>query len=292
MSRKSNPSAYLFVAPSVLLFAFTILLPIVLTFVFSFYDWNGIGSMTFAGLDNYTRAFEDRIYLQSYGHIFGYIGATIVLEVLVGLVLAGLVTSGHKGSALFRLAFFTPVMLPMIVVSFLWKFVYNSDFGMLNSMLRSIGLGNWAHVWLGDPKTALIAICFVSGWVYAGFYMTIFYSGITRISKEVFESAYLDGANEFQIFTRIKVPMIRALVDTGILLCVLTGFQSFDLFYVMTNGGPYNSTEIVPTYLVKVVFSHMSVGYGSALAVLLTIVISILGVLGRLLQRKDSALEY
>lgn len=289
--RKLSP--YLFVTPAVLIFAFTILAPIVMTFVFSFFDWNGYGDMSFTGIDNYTRAFNDSIYLNSYTHILIYIAVTVVVEVLVGLGLAGLITMGRKGSSLFRVALFTPVMLPMIVVSYLWRFVYNSDFGLINTVLRFIGLESWAQVWLGNPNTALLAICVVSGWVYAGFYMTIFYTGISRISKEIYESAYLDGANEGTIFFRIKVPMIRSLVDTAIMLCVLTGFQSFDLFYVMTNGGPYNATEIVPTYLVKVVFSHMSIGYGSALAVILTVVIAAIGLLaGKLKSRGSNSLEY
>lgn len=183
-------------------------------------------------------------------------------------------------------------MLPMIVVSYIWRFVYNSDFGLLNSILTSVGLESWTNVWLGNPNTALLAICLVSGWVYAGFYMTIFYSGIQRIPKDVYESAYLDGATEWTIFTKIKMPMIRGLVDTGVMLCVLTGFQAFDLFYVMTNGGPYNSTEIVTTYLVKVVFNNMSIGYGSALAVIMTVVIAVIGLLAGKLQRKDNSLEY
>ncbi|AIQ27104.1 sugar ABC transporter permease [Paenibacillus sp. FSL P4-0081] len=283
----------MFISPALLLFAFVVLIPVLMTFVFSFYDWNGIGQMKFTGFDNYIRAFQDRIYINSYGHTLIYIVATVVVEVLVGLGLAGLITMGRKGSGIFRLAFFVPVMLPMIVVSYLWKFVYNSDFGLINILLEKIGLESWTRVWLGNPDTALYAICIVSGWVYAGFYMTIFYSGIQRISKEVYESAYLDGAGEGQIFFKIKVPMIRNLVETGVMLCVLTGFQSFDLFYVMTNGGPYNSTEIVTTYLVKVVFTHMSIGYGSALAVIMTIVIAVIGLVAGRLNKKDSGvLEY
>ncbi|MEK4003177.1 carbohydrate ABC transporter permease [Paenibacillus sp. FSL H3-0333] len=294
MSGRSNKfSPYLFISPALLLFGFVVLVPVLMTFVFSFYDWNGIGTMKFTGFDNYIRAFQDRVYMNSYGHTLIYIVATVFVEVIAGLGLAGLITMGRKGSGLFRLAFFVPVMLPMIVVSYLWKFVYNSDFGLINILLEKIGLESWTRVWLGNPDTALYAICIVSGWVYAGFYMTIFYSGIQRISREVYESAYLDGAGEGQIFFKIKVPMIRNLVETGIMLCVLTGFQSFDLFYVMTNGGPYNSTEIVTTYLVKVVFTHMSIGYGSALAVIMTIVIAVIGLVAGRLNKKDSSiLEY
>ncbi|MFB9279543.1 carbohydrate ABC transporter permease [Cohnella cellulosilytica] len=286
-------SPYLFVAPAALLFGLTIILPIALTFAFSFYDWNGFGAMKFVGFDNYARAFHDRVYLASYWHIFIYIVLTVVLEVFCGLLLAGLITMKRRGSGLFRVAFFTPVMLPMIVVSYLWKFVYNSDFGLINALLSGIGLESWTRVWLGDPQIALYAVTFVSGWVYAGYYMTIFYAGIQRIPNDIYESAYLDGATDRDIFFKIKIPMIRDLVDVAIMLCVLGGFQAFDLFYVMTNGGPYNSTEIVTTYIVKVVFSNMSVGYGSALAVLMSIVIAILGILTNKLKKKESgSLEY
>ncbi|QJD86524.1 carbohydrate ABC transporter permease [Cohnella herbarum] len=296
MNRKNHRfsiSPYLFVAPSVLLFSLTILVPIVMTFVFSFYDWNGFGQMTFTGFDNYVRAFQDRVYLLSYWHIFIYIVLTIILEVFCGLALAGLITMKRRGSGLFRVAFFTPVMLPMIVVSYLWKFVYNSDFGLINSVLNSIGLESWTRVWLGDPKFAIYAVTFVSGWVFAGYYMTIFYAGIQRIPNDIYESAYLDGASNWDIFFKIKIPMIRDLVDVAIMLCVLGGFQAFDLFYVMTNGGPYNSTEIVTTYIVKVVFNNMSIGYGSALAVIMSIVIATLGIVTNKLKKKDNGtLEY
>ncbi|SEN81474.1 carbohydrate ABC transporter permease [Paenibacillus sp. OV219] len=288
---KFRIAPYLFTAPAVLLFAFTILLPIVMTLIFSFYDWNGFGSMKFNGIDNYIRAFHDHIYLISYWHIFIYIILTIFLEVVAGLLLAGLITVNLRGTGIFRVAFFTPVMLPMLVTSFMWRFVYNSDFGLLNAVLKFVGLENLSRVWLGDPHTALYALSIVSGWTYAGFYMTIFYAGIQRIPKDIYESAYLDGATEKDIFFKIKVPMIKNLVEVALTLCILGAFQGFDLFYVMTNGGPYNATEIVTTYLVKVVFTNANIGYGSALAVIMTLVVVGIGLLLNLLKRNET-LEY
>jgi raffinose/stachyose/melibiose transport system permease protein len=167
----------------------------------------------------------------------------------------------------------------------LWSFVYNPDFGLINGALDAVGLGEWKTVWLGEPGTALLAICIVSGWVYAGFYMTIFYAAFMQIPAEVVEAAKLDGAGEWQIFWRVKVPMIRNAVEVGVLLCVTGGFQSFDLFYVLTNGGPYYSTEIPTTYLVRAVFRNGEVGYGSAMAVVLTIVVVVVGLLFVRLRR-------
>lgn len=276
-TRTATP--YLFLGPALLVFGFAVLWPVVMTVVYSFTTWNGYGPMIFAGIDNYVKAIQDALFRDSFAHVLVYIAATLVLEVLVGLCLAGLVSALRRGSLWFRVAIFTPVMLPMVVVAVLWKFVYNADFGLLNAALQAIGFEDLQRVWLGDTSTALLAICVVSGWVYAGFYMTIFYAAFNQVPSEIVEAARLDGAGEWQIFRRVKVPMIRNAVTVSVLLCVTGGFQGFDLFYVMTNGGPYGVTEIPTTYLVKSVFSFGNVGYGSAMAVLLTAIVVVVGLL-------------
>jgi raffinose/stachyose/melibiose transport system permease protein len=207
-----------------------------------------------------------------------YIAATIVLEVGVGLALAGLITMRRAGMW-FRVAIFVPVMLPLVVVAVLWSFVYNPDFGLINGALEALGLADFQRIWLGDPATALLAISVVSGWVYAGFYMVIFYAAFRQIPAEIEEAGKLDGAGEWALFRRIKVPMIRGAIGVAVLLCVTGGFQGFDLFFVLTNGGPYGSTEIPTTLLVKTVFRAGDVGYGSAMAVVLTAIVVGVGLL-------------
>lgn len=267
---------WLFLGPALLVFGFAVLLPMVLTIGYSFTKWNGFGAMTFVGLDNYIAAATDPILRDSFVHVSLYIAATLVLEVLVGLVLAGIV-SALVGRLWFRVAIFTPVMLPMVVVAVLWSFVYDPDFGLVNATLAAAGLQGLQRIWLGDTTTALAAVSVVSGWVFAGFYMMIFYAAFRQIPHEVIEAARLDGASEFALFRRIKVPMIRAAVWVGVLLCVTGGFQGFDLFFVLTNGGPYGATEIPTTYLVKTVFRNGEVGYGSAMAVVLTAIVLAVG---------------
>jgi raffinose/stachyose/melibiose transport system permease protein len=235
---------YLFVLPALLVFGFAVLVPLVATVGFSFTDWDGLNQMTWAGLDNYIRAMADRTFRDSFIHVLVYIAATLVLEVLVGLVLAGLVSARRRGSLWFRVAIFTPVMLPLVVVAVLWSFVYNPDFGLLNATLSTVGLDDLQRIWLGEKDTALPAISVVSGWVWAGFYMAIFYAAFSQIPSDVIEAARLDGAREWAIFRHVKVPMIRNAVAVGVLLCVTGGFQGFDLFYVMTNGAPFGATEI------------------------------------------------
>jgi raffinose/stachyose/melibiose transport system permease protein len=282
---------WLLLAPALAVFAGAVLLPLVLTAGYSFTEWNGFGPMTWVGLDNYTRALTDPVFVGSFVHVLTYIAATLLLEVLLGLGLAGL-ASIRSGGLWFRVAIFTPVMLPMVVVAVLWRFVYNPDFGLLNGALEAVGLEGLSRIWLGDPDTALLAVSVVSGWVYAGFYMLIFYAAFRQVPAEVIEAARLDGAGEWALFARIKVPMIRGALAVAVLLCVTGGFQGFDLFYVMTNGQPYGATEIPTTLLVRTVFQFGNVGYGSAMAVLLTAIVVGVGIVyARLHGRRQATAE-
>lgn len=275
-TRRITP--WLFLAPALGVFGAAVLVPMVLTVGYSFTEWNGFGPMSFVGLDNYTRAIGDELFRDSFVHVLIYIAATIVLEVGVGLALAGLITMRRAGMW-FRVAIFVPVMLPLVVVAVLWSFVYNPDFGLINGALKALGLESFQRIWLGDPATALLAISVVSGWVYAGFYMVIFYAALRQIPSEILEAGRLDGAGEWALFRRVKIPMIRGALGVAMLLVVTGGFQGFDLFFVLTNGGPYGSTEIPTTLLVKTVFQKAEVGYGSAIAVLLTIVVVSIGLI-------------
>ena len=245
--------------------------------------------MTFVGLDNYLRARRDAVFRDSFVHVLIYIAATLVLEVAVGLGLAGLLTirarralvprcdlhAGHAADGRRR--------RPLVV--------------RLQPRLRADQRGprggraasDLQRIWLGDTATALLAISVVSGWVFAGFYMMIFYAAFRQIPTEVLEAARLDGAGEWALFRRVKVPMIRNAIAVAVLLCVTGGFQGFDLFFVLTNGGPYGATEIPTTLLVKTVFRNGDVGYGSAMAVVLTAVVVGVGFVYTRLHRPGSA---
>jgi raffinose/stachyose/melibiose transport system permease protein len=283
---------YFLVAPAFLIFSVAILGPILATFGLSLTDWDGFNTPTFVGLDNFNRAFDDNIYMASYWHAGVYILVTLILEVLIGLLLAGLV-SAKRNSTFYRVAFFTPVMLPLVVISVLWSFLLNPDLGILNRLLDQFGLESWKRIWLGDQSTALLSLSVISGWIYAGFFMAIFYAGFQRIPSTIIESARLDGASEWKLITQIKIPMVRNLTEVAILLCFIGGIQVFDLVFVLTNGGPYETTQFPTTYLVRVVFRDQQMGYGSALAVILTIVVVLIGLIYNKLRTKDDAVvEY
>jgi raffinose/stachyose/melibiose transport system permease protein len=281
----------LFIGPALALYSFNVLIPVLGTFYASFTKWSGYGSPIWHGISNYTRAFRDTIFLNSFKHVFIYILATIVLEVIIGLILAGIISSRKKTDG-YRIALFVPVMLPMVIVAVLWRFIFNADFGLLNGFLEAIGKPEWQQIWLGDQRFALAAICLVSGWVYSGFYLAIFYAGLQRLPRDVVESASLDGASQFKIFWKIKVPMIRKLWEVAVLICITGGIQGFDLFFVMTNGGPYYSTEVPTTYMVRMVFRDQEIGYGSSLAMIVTATVLVIGFIYSKLKKQSELVEY
>lgn len=182
MRANTRWTPFFFILPAFSIYSFTILVPLIGTIGSSFTKWNGYGSPELVGFKNYIRALQDSIFLNSFKHVFVYVLATIILEVIIGLVLAGILTSRKRTDA-YRIALFVPVMLPMVIVAVLWRFIFNADFGLLNGALEQIGLPQFQQIWLGDSRFALAAICIVSGWVYAGFYLAIFLCGTTTSSK-------------------------------------------------------------------------------------------------------------
>jgi raffinose/stachyose/melibiose transport system permease protein len=171
------------------------------------------------------------------------------------------------------------MVLSLVVVGLLWSFVLNPDFGLLNVTLRQLGMGKAARAWLGEETTALAVVSLVSGWRYAGFYMALFAAGLSRIPGEVLEAGRLDGAGEVTLFRRVTLPLLAPVTAVAVLLCVTGGFQAFDLFFVMTNGAPFHSTEIPSLWMIKKAFDRQSLGYGSALGVILTVVVGVVGYL-------------
>jgi len=293
--QRENIVPYLFVLPAVVLFSMLIVLPIGKTIYYSFFEWSGgaAAPMKFIGLKNYVRAFfYDDVFLGSFKNNLIYMLLTLILEVGTGLFLAVLLNGKGRFFGLFRAMFFAPMMLSMVVVGLLWSFVYDPDYGLLNAVLKMLGLGSVTHAWLGDPTTALYSICVVSGWVYAGFYMTLFYAGLQRIPQHIIEAARIDGASEFQTFRHITLPMLREVIIIAVLICITGAFKAFDLFYVMTNGGPYHSTEVVSTWLVAQAFSRMNIGYGSSIAVIMSFVVLGVAVVYLSYTKRKSKLEY
>lgn len=263
----------LFVAPAMVLFGLFVLLPMASAFFYAFTQWDGFTKPVFVGLANFQRALTDPEHLMSYVHVVLYILGTFVFEVSFGLVMAVLLNSDRKGFALMRGFFFSPVVLSMSAAGVLWAFVLDYRSGLLNSVLRALGAGDLAQPWLSQPGTALVAIMIVSGWKYSGFYMVIFFAALRRIPRNIYEAARLDGAGPVATFFQITLPLLRQNILVALLLAITGGFAGFDLFFTMTNGGPYSATEVPATWIMKKAFDQNQLSYGIAMTVILTVVV-------------------
>ena len=288
----SGAANILFAAPAMLLFATFVLLPLGASVYYAFTFWDGFSAPRWAGLTNFIRAVTDPTYLMSYVHVVLYILATLIFEVSFGLVMAVLLNSDRRGFSLMRGMFFSPVVLSMAAAGVLWTFVLDYRTGLLNSTLRSLGLGDWAQPWLSQPETALLFICLVSGWKYAGFYMVIFFAALRRIPRNIYEAARLDGANQVQQLLSITLPMLKQNIIVCVLLAVTGGFAGFDLFFTMTNGQPFGATEVPATWIIKQAFDQNQIGYGVALTVILTLVVSIISIVYIRLSERSNVTRY
>jgi len=288
----SGPANILFAAPAMLLFATFVLLPLGASVYYAFTIWDGFSAPRFAGFTNFIRGLTDPTYLMSYVHVVLYIVATLLFEVTFGLVMAVLLNSDRRGFSLMRGMFFSPVVLSMSAAGVLWTFVLDYRNGLLNSVLKGVGLGDWAQPWLAQPETALLFICIVSGWKYAGFYMVIFFAALRRIPQNIYEAARLDGANALHQLWHITLPMLKQNVIVCVLLAVTGGFAGFDLFFTMTNGQPFGATEVPATWIIKQAFDQNQIGYGIALTVILTIVVSVISIIYVRLSERSNVTRY
>jgi raffinose/stachyose/melibiose transport system permease protein len=269
----SGAANLLFAAPALLLFGGFVLLPVGSAFFYAFTHWDGFTAPRWAGLANFERAFADITHLMSYVHVMLYILGTLVFEVALGLGVAVLLNSERRGFSLLRGFYFSPMVLSMSAAGVLWAFVLDYRSGLLNSLLRAVGADGLAQPWLSQPATALVAIMVVSGWKFSGFYMVIFFAALRRIPQNLYEAAILDGAGPFRRFFSITLPLLRQNVLVAVLLAITGGFAGFDLFFTMTNGGPFGATEVPATWIMKTAFDKNELSYGVAMTVVLAVVV-------------------
>ena len=273
---KAGWVSYIFVGPAMLLFALFVLSPLVASFYYAFTNWDGYAEPSFVGLANFRRAALDTTYLLSYLHVILYIIGTLFFEVAFGLMMAVLLDSDRKGFGLLRGMFFSPMVLSMTAAGVLFAFVLDYRTGLLNQVLRGIGLGDLAQPWLSQPSTALISIMVVSGWKFSGFYMVIFLAALRRIPRNIYEAASIDGAGRLQQLFRITIPLLKQNILTCALLAITGGFAGFDLFFTLTNGQPFGATEVPATWIIKTAFDGNEIGYATALTVVYATVVIII----------------
>jgi ABC-type sugar transport system permease subunit len=278
---------YVWISPALLVFGVFTLLPLAAGVALSLVTWDGIHAVRWEGLGNYVQVLQDQAFWQALVHNVIYALGTVVGKIVIAFVLAVLLNRALPGRAMFRTILFMPVVMSFVVVGLIWSWVYNYNFGLLNAILGFLGLPAWKQDWLGNPSLALGGLIVVDMWKWFGFHMVIFLAGLQSIPNELYEAARIDGANAWQSFRRVTVPLLKGIVMINVLLATSGAFNVFDLVYVMTEGGPVNATDVGMLHIYTQAFQYYQFGYSAAMSYVLLIVVSMVSlVLMRVLRHE------
>ena len=260
-----------FLLPALILFCGVLIAPIGASAYFSLFDWKGIGPKTFIGLANYKELFTSNSigFMKALGNSLLLAALSVFLQLPLALALALALGKKVKGERAFLSVYFMPVLISTVVIGQLWLKIYNPDYGIINVFLRSIGLESWAKIWLGTTETALGAVLVPILWQYVGYHMLLLYAGVKSVPPELLEAAMLDGASNGQVNRYIVLPCIKPIIRISVIFAVTGSLKSFDMIYVLTNGGPLHATEVPSTLMINMLFLRNRYGMGSAIAVIL-----------------------
>ncbi|NMB12208.1 MAG: sugar ABC transporter permease [Firmicutes bacterium] len=278
-----NHDYLILLLPALILYTGFVIFPFINTIRFSFYEWPGVGPMTWRGLGNYRDilfGILSDIFWRAFGHNIYYFLLSSVLQTLLGLFFALVLSSNIKGTNVFKTIYFIPNVLAIVAVGFLWNLLLNPQWGMVNKLLVSLGLESWAKPWLGDPKLAFPTVILVAVWRGLGFYILVYLAGITGIPSDLVEAAQIDGASTVDILRYVYLPLLLPTFLTLITLNFIWSFEAFDMIFVMQGAmaGPNYATDVLGTFFYRVTFGGMGasksgMGLGAAVTTLMLIVI-------------------
>ncbi|MEV6443043.1 sugar ABC transporter permease [Amycolatopsis sp. NPDC051716] len=264
-----------FTVPALLLFAFVVLVPSARGVYYAFTDWDGLSpGFSWVGFGNFAEMADDPAATQALWHTLVIAVAITVIQNGVGLLLALGVNSVIKSRNVLRVLLFAPAVVTPIVSAYLWRNILGPD-GAVNSLLDAVGLGSWRQDWLGDPDIALWSVVGVIVWQFAGYSMVIFLAGLQSVPREIHEAAAIDGAGAVRRFWSVTRPLLAPAFTINLMLSIIGGIKLFDQVYALTGGGPGHATDTLSTLIYKDAFTLGEFGYSIALAVVLTLVVSV-----------------
>lgn len=265
---------YIFIAPNIILFLVFMIIPIIFTFYISFHDWGILGAPEFIGLQNFVRLFSDKVFWTSLGNTIYYTAVTVPLSAAFGLLGAILLNRKIPLRPIFRTIFFAPVVVSMTAAGLIWTWMFNPHYGLFNKILSYFGIESVD--WLTSTTWAMPAIIITTLWLRIGYCLVIYLAGLQAVPDSLYEAADIDGANDWQKFWRITLPMIRPTTVFILVMEVIHGFMVFDLIYTMTNGGPGFSTTVIAQYIYQKAFVEGDMGYASAIGTIFFLIIMVL----------------
>lgn len=278
---------FLFLLPGLVVFLLFVIYPIFRSVYFSTFDWNGLGpAVKNIGIENYKKILADAVFLKSIKNVIIIIILSLGLQLPAAMVLAVLVGRDLPGRAMFRTIFFLPYVLSEVNAAIMWMLLFNADpdRGFFNGILVALNLEPIG--WLADMKVVLIAVFMVLTWKYFGFHMLLYLTGLQNIPVEIEEAARIDGANAFQNFFFITLPLLGSTIKTSVYMSVLGSIQQFILVWIMTKGGPVNASEVMATYMYRFGFVRFQLGYGSAVAIIMFILCVIFSLVYQAMTRE------
>nr|WP_207746924.1 sugar ABC transporter permease [Hungatella hathewayi] len=266
----SNKKAvFIFLFPALILFLTIIIVPIFMSMTYSLTEWDGIGKKVFTGFDNYKELFLTNSdgFWRAVKNSLIFAAGSVFVQLPISLILALILARGVKGERFYVSVYFIPVLISTVVIGQLWMKIYNPQYGLLNTVLRSMGLDKLAGNWLGDTKKVIFAVIVPVLWQYIGYHMLLMYASVRSISEEIFEAARIDGANGIQTALHITIPLMKPILKVCVTFAVVGSLKNFDLVYVMTGGGPAGASQLPSTLMVETIFSRNMYGYGSSMAI-------------------------
>jgi multiple sugar transport system permease protein len=284
LHREEILTGYLFIAPTVIGLLLFTAGPVLMAALLSFTSWDLITPPEWVGFGNYARAYRDELFVQSLWNTVYYTLGTVPVGVLISLLLAIAMNQKLRGIIVYRTLYFLPIVSSVVTISLLWTWIYYPDFGILNYLIRTIGLA--PINWLQSTAWAMPAIIIMSIWAGLGYNMVILLAGLQGIPEELYDAAHIDGAGRVQTFWHITIPMLSPVIFFVLVLSLIGSFQVFSSAYVMTQGGPLNATLTIVYLIFNQGFRYFRMGYSSALAVVLALIILVLTLIQLRLQSR------
>jgi len=269
---------FIFILPALIGTFIFIIIPIFCSFALSFTDWDLLNEIKFVGLSNYESVLSQTEFLQILINTFVYAISTTVFAVIIPLIIAAFLNNKIRGSEIFKTIYFLPFITPSVVIAIVWGWIFDPNIGVVNTLL------NTHYTWLFSTHLAMPVLIFVSVWKLVGYNIVLFLTGFSTIDNSLYDAAKIDGANALNTFFKITLPLLKPTTYFVCLVTAISSFQVFDLIYVMTEGGPQDSTNVIVYSIYKYAFEYFDVGKSCALAYILFIIIFILA----LIQRKVS----
>ena len=272
-------SGLLFVFPALVGTFIFIIIPIFCSFTLSFADWDLLNDITFVGLDNYKSVLSEPEFLQILINTFVYAISTTVFAVIIPLIIASILNTKIRGAEAFKTIYFLPFITPAVVIAIVWAWIFDPNIGLVNNLL------NTHYSWLYSTKLAMPVLIFISVWKLVGYNVVLFLTGFSTINQDVYEAAKIDGANSKQTFLKITVPLLKPTIYFVTTVTAISSFQIFDLIYVMTQGGPAGSTDVIVYSIYKYAFEYFDIGKSCALAYILFVIILFLALVQKKFQK-------